>query len=299
MSVFLSQFSSVYKYALIFGLCFFIAVPVGNAQIQINELLTSTDQTTPDGTPLEWIELRNAGDAAVDLTGYSLSDELLIPYKWLLPSVTLQPNAFLLIYTTGLNQYGQDEYHANFRLDKDGETISLTAPNGVLEDRVSYPDQKTDVSYGRDPSTSSLWRFLSPPTPGQTNSSNGYLGFAKSDASSVTAGRYDNPVTVQLIPYHQEAEIRYTLDGTEPDESSALYNAPISMNQTSLIRSRTFREGYLPSKITTRTYIIRENINRPIISLTTDPDNLWDRRTGIYANATASGDAWERPVHIE
>jgi hypothetical protein len=276
-----------------------VSAQVSFSQVHINELLTSTSETLQDGTPLEWIELHNAGDTSVDLTGYSLSDELLIPYKWLLPSVTLQPDEYLLIYATGLNLYNQDEYHTNFRLDRDGETISLTAPNGVLEDRVSYPVQQRDISYGRDPQTTTLWRFFSPPSPGEANSPNGLTGFTQPEAASHQPGRYDSGFSLQLLPSNPDADIRYTLDGSDPTQTSALYNNPISINQTTVIRTRSYLDGYLPSDITSRSYIIRESINRPILSLSTDPDNLWDSRTGIYANATASGDAWERPVHME
>lgn len=280
---------------IVLGLCL---QPV-TAQIQINELLASTSETAPDGTPLEWIELHNAGEAAVDLTGYALSDDLLIPFQWLLPSLTLQPDDYLLIFATGLNTYSADEYHANFRLNRDGETVSLFSPSGVLVERVSFPLQQRDVSYGRDPAVPSQWRFFTPPSPGRANSSNGSMGFAESAVATLPAGRYSAPVSLQLIPTHLDAEIRYTLDGSEPTQASLLYSGPIPINQTSVIRSRTYRDGFLPSSISTRSYVIRDSIDRPILSLSTDPDNLWDRSTGIYANATASGDAWERPVHME
>ncbi|MDP8244401.1 MAG: CotH kinase family protein [Candidatus Hinthialibacter antarcticus] len=280
-------------------LVLFSSVPASYSQIQINELLASTSATTQDGAPLEWLELHNAGDAALDLTGYALSDDLLIPFQWLLPSLTLQPDDYLLIYTTGLNTYSADEFHANFRLNRDGETISLTAPNGVLLDRVSFPLQERDVSYGRDPAVPAQWRYFSPPSPGQGNSNNGAMGFVEPADATLPAGRYDAPVTIQFLSPQPDAEIRYTVDGSEPTQTSQLYSAPIAINQTIVLRSRTYLDGFLPSHTSTQTYIIRDNIDRPILSLSTNPENLWDRNIGIYANATASGDAWERPVHME
>ncbi len=269
------------------------------AQIQINELMASTNQETPEGVSLEWVELHNVGESAVDLTGYALSDDLLMPFQWLLPSITLQPDEYLLVYATGLNQYNVGEFHTNFRLNRDGETLSVFAPTGVLVDRVSFPLQQRDVSYGRDPATPTQWRYYSPPSPGQPNAANGSMGFASPVDASVPAGRYDSAVSVQLLSNQQDADIHYTLDGSEPDQSSDLFTNNLRVNKTTVVRSRAYADGFLPSPVSTDTYIIRDSIDRPILSLSTHPDNLWDRQTGIYANATASGVAWERPVHME
>ena len=36
------------------------------------------------------------------------------------------------------------------------------------------------------------------------------------------------------------AEIRYTLDGTEPTDSSALYAGPITLTSSAMLQARTF-----------------------------------------------------------
>lgn len=43
------------------------------------------------------------------------------------------------------------------------------------------------------------------------------------------------------------AKIYYTLDGTEPTESSIRYNKPITITKTSVLRTRSFVEGIAPS----------------------------------------------------
>src|SRR6185369_3261859 len=35
------------------------------------------------------------------------------------------------------------------------------------------------------------------------------------------------------------------------------------------------------------------------LSIVSEHDGLWSSATGIYANSTSSGDAWERPTSIE
>ncbi|NOQ97575.1 MAG: T9SS type A sorting domain-containing protein [Calditrichae bacterium] len=66
----------------------------------------------------------------------------------------------------------------------------------------------------------------------------------------------------------------------------------------------------MPSAIITATYLIDESIQLPVVSLSTDPQNLWDYETGIYVmGPNADPDFphhganfwqdWEKPIHIE
>lgn len=45
------------------------------------------------------------------------------------------------------------------------------------------------------------------------------------------------------------ARIYYTLDGSEPTENSQLYKGTLSIDKTTTIKARAFKEGYLPSRI--------------------------------------------------
>lgn len=46
----------------------------------------------------------------------------------------------------------------------------------------------------------------------------------------------------------REAEIRYTLDGSEPDSMSMLYDGAIRLDASTVVSARTFREGFRPSR---------------------------------------------------
>jgi hypothetical protein len=77
------------------------------AQVVINEgcnrnYISSTDE---DGDKPDWIELYNAGNSLVDLTGYHLSDNLLQPLQWPLAGLSLAPNEFKLVYCSGKDRY--------------------------------------------------------------------------------------------------------------------------------------------------------------------------------------------------
>ncbi|MGE4488267.1 MAG: right-handed parallel beta-helix repeat-containing protein, partial [Kiritimatiellales bacterium] len=54
---------------------------------------------------------------------------------------------------------------------------------------------------------------------------------------------FTGAVTVAMTGGDPDGEIRYTLDGREPDEQSALYHGPFSVTQPGIIRARSFRKG--------------------------------------------------------
>ena len=55
-------------------------------------------------------------------------------------------------------------------------------------------------------------------------------------------------VTVALATTTKDAEIRYTLDGSEPTEQSALYEQPFELDKTTLIKAKGFKEGLRSSR---------------------------------------------------
>lgn len=119
---------------------------------------------------------------------------------------------------------------------------------------------------------------------------------------SKSAGFYPSAVEVELTTGTEGAEIRYTLDGSEPSGSSTIYQRTLHIDSTCVIRAEAFREGIDTSQVVTHTFFIAtkpELNNLPVLSLVTAPPNLWDPQTGIYANPLESGDEWERPVAIE
>lgn len=74
--------------------------------VVINEFQSSNSMTIQDedGEYSDWIELFNRGNEPVDLDGYGLSDSDDDPYRWIFPSVVLEPDSFLLVWTSGKNR---------------------------------------------------------------------------------------------------------------------------------------------------------------------------------------------------
>jgi hypothetical protein len=105
-----------------------------------------------DGEFADWIEIHNPEPTPVSLAGYALTDDPSDFRKWVFPEVTLPGQGYLLVWASGKDRRNPGaELHTNFRLERDGEYLALTSPDGrtaVSEFAPTYPRQLTDVSYG-------------------------------------------------------------------------------------------------------------------------------------------------------
>jgi hypothetical protein len=73
--------------------------------------------------------------------------------------------------------------------------------------------------------------------------------FVSTPVLSPRGGVFDDPVTVTMECPTPQAIIRFTTDGTEPNEQSPSYAAPLPITRTGLVRMRAFRDGLKPSLI--------------------------------------------------
>jgi len=132
----------------------------------INEFMASNNNTArdPQGQYDDWIEIWNSGVDPVDIGGMYLTDNLSVPTKWRIPGnnpslTTIAAGGYLLIWADeDSTDFG---LHTNFKLDADGEEIGLFDSDGItLIDSIIFPEQTTDISYGRDPETNGEIRFF-------------------------------------------------------------------------------------------------------------------------------------------
>ncbi|RJP71297.1 MAG: T9SS C-terminal target domain-containing protein [Ignavibacteriales bacterium] len=203
------------------------------------------------------------------------------------------------------------ELHTNFKLKAGGESIYLSNINGEIIDSVEFKSVPDDVSYGRKPGTGNEWFYFFEPTPNAENLTSGSVMNNGEVNFSVTSGKFNQSFQLTLEPTIAGQNIYYTLDGSEPTESSFVYQSPILVDSVTVVRARTLAAGMLPGKISTHTYFVNNTFELPVISLTTDPVNLWSEEKGIYIlgpNADMSDypywganfwQDWERPVNIE
>lgn len=251
-------------------------LPLGG--VYISEFGGSTGSVASD-----WVELHNSTGSAVSLAGYGLSNNPKNPAKWVFPDISIEPGEYLLLYATGSADKAQKKnLKLNFCISSTGETLFFFDPNGKLIDKLSAGRMRSGQSYGRDGSDNRF--YYAEPTPGAQNGK-GYEGITQLPAFSVTPGIYDDTVTVAITAGEGET-IRYTTDCTTPNASSEVYSGELSISKNSVIRAAAFRDGYLSGDVATATYLFKsDGVNHalPVVTLVTDPDNLWNSKTGIYA----------------
>lgn len=251
-------------------------LPLGG--VYISEFGGSTGSVASD-----WVEIYNSTGSAVNLGGYGISNNPKNPAKWVFPDISIEPGEYLLLYATGSADKAQKKnLKLNFCISSTGEALFFFDPNGKLIDKLSAGRMKSGQSYGRDGSDNRF--YYAEPTPGAQNGK-GYEGITQLPAFSVTPGIYDNAVTVAITAGEGET-IRYTTDCTTPNASSEVYSGELSISKNSVIRAAAFRDGYLSGDVATATYLFRsDGVNHalPVVTLVTDPDNLWNSKTGIYA----------------
>ena len=244
------------------------------------------------------IQLHNYGTGSSDLT--------LIPFLSLgMNTVPSNPNG-----THPLLDLPNEFLHTNFKLSSDGETLLLTNTQALSEDQITFGTIGPDISFGRQPDGSNNWYLFPDPTPGDSNNTQGYSGVTSEPMVSSNGGFYSTSVTVSLSPATIGDDIYFTLDGSEPTENSQIYTTPIIINSTKVLRAKSFATGLLPSNTITNTYFINFSTPLTVVSLSTNPGNLFDEEYGIYAMGDSAETSfpyfganfwkdWERPVHIE
>ncbi len=296
-----------------------IAFPLSsNAQVVINEFLASNTIVNVDEEDYynynDWIEIFNSGDTEIDISGYGLTDDLNEPHKWTFPAGTsLAANDFLLIWADGENKVPGDtdsliltstvifeveDYHTNFKLSAQGETIGLYDSNGEQVDVITYGKQLGNTSYGRIINLPTQWAYFGTPTPEAVNNTIEAPSVIISEAvnHSPEGGVFSTASSVQLSTLEPDAVIRYTLDGSLPNENASIYSSPIDINSSSVIRSRTFVSGEIAGPINTQSYIIQNDLNLPTVSISTTEEDLWNLKYGIYQNSYKNR---EIPASIE
>ena len=210
--------------------------------------------------------------------------------------------------------------HADFALDSRRETIYLSDSNGNVVDQIRLEAQECNVSYGRIYGSATVEGYLPYSTPGYANpimlkGRQEEAALADSVTFSVRGGVYDGDIELELGCDNEDAVILYTLDGSEPDITSYIYKEPLQIRnecrpnryttqkcvndseefnnadvsygvnevyKAVVVRARVLRDGRLSEDIQTNTYFMDSQYSLPLVSLTANPDSLFDQKDGKY-----------------
>ncbi|MBQ3157276.1 MAG: lamin tail domain-containing protein [Clostridia bacterium] len=258
--------------------------------VYVTEVMASNDEVevAVGAGYTDWIEIYNSSAAAVDLSGYGLSDNLGRARKWQFPDGTLiMPGEYMVIRCDGDTEANTAaEPHTSYGLAQaGGYCVVLADPTGKILDKLVLPQVPTDVSYGRTTGREGFF-YYDTPTPGYQNG-DGFLGYAKAPQLTVPAGMHDQGVRVGFtIP--EDATVYYTTDGSEPTvERGIPYNGQlIELNaNATVLRAKAFpfNPMYHASTTTTGTYFINRYHDVPVVSVIVDPDLLWNPQYGLLA----------------
>lgn len=128
------------------------AEPLPTPVVRINEVVTENTAglQDEDGSFEDWIELHNTTTAAVDLTGWHLSDDRAQPAQWTFPEASLPAGGYLVVFASGKNRAEPGRpLHANFRLSREGEDLVLTNAAGAIISQVApIPRLPANQAYG-------------------------------------------------------------------------------------------------------------------------------------------------------
>ena len=133
-----------------------------NGDIVINELLAKSDITD------DWIELYNKSSSEVDLSGWNITDDAgSEEVPWPFPAGTkIEAGGFLLIWA---NDGEGGELSTDFKLSKDGETVTLLDGDGNVSSEVIFPALEDEYSAARTEDGGSEWTVSDASTPGASN----------------------------------------------------------------------------------------------------------------------------------
>jgi len=235
----------------------------------INEVVAGslTGLMDEDGERPDWIEIYNRGANAVNLLGWSLTDNPDVPGQWAFPSTTLGAGQYLVVFASGKDRRTPlpgNKYHTNFKLNLSGDYLALfnaESPRvAVSQFDPGFPEQRNDYSYGLD-QTTNAWRYFQTPSPGGPNGSSPISSVLPMPHFSVERGLFAAPFNLLLTTPVPGATIIYTDDGSEPTLSNGqTYSAPIQITDTTYIRAAAFANNYLPSRVNTHSYIYLDSV---------------------------------------
>ena len=180
--------------------------------------------------------------------------------RWQFPNDTsLASGDHLIVFASGKTNPPPGELHAGFKLTGGGEFLALVAPDGqtiIHSFAPAFPQQYDDTSYGI--AADGQPKYFPNPTPGTPN-----VGGISDPQAQVQydppAGTIAGTTQIELTAANPAAAIRYTLDGSDPDENSPLYAGPLSISGTTEIRVRLYVPGEEAGPINSASYVRLRN----------------------------------------
>ena len=262
--------------------------------VTINEVMARNESFLADtnGEYHDWIELKNNTDRDINLNGYSLSKGSNQGAKYVFSAFLLPARGFAVFFSDEDVDPVNTGSTIPFSISASGEMLQLC--NVECKDPLVFETGFLGRNLSSGLNDNGERVFFENPTPGEANSKTYVQRYAEPVAFSLAGGEVAAGETLMLTAGFG-SQIHYTLDGSTPTSSDALYTSPIILDETRTVRAIAITGGQLPSTVTTQTYIVGVEHDLPIIALSTDTGHMfgWE---GIYSNPFWDQEA---PVHVE
>ncbi len=298
----------------------FFSSSAADFTVCINEICTQNKACITDSYRVfsDWIELYNSGSSAVDLSGYGLSDKTEEPLQFTFPAGTSIGAGERMIVFASKQASTAAELHTGFALSKNGETLVLSSPQGEILQEINVPTLAEDSSYGATPDGSNTFEVMSA-TPGSPNetvtsaplfsSQSGFYGTdfsltlssaenetiyftldGSDPTNSSTAQVYSGAITVRDRTNEANLWSSYAEDENSPLSVSLGigYQKPnFNVDKATVVRAAAKSADGKFSDVVSQTYFVTtgnlaQYKNLTVVSVVTNPDNLFDPDKGIY-----------------
>ena len=280
----------------------------------INEIMASNidEFISPAFNFDGWVELYNPSSTSVTLGGCYVSTDIQNLKVWRLPANfgALPAGGYAVVWFDSNDIAPQN---APFKLDIDGGAVYISDQDGNLIAQQTYPASMERVSYARTTDGGSTWGLAAQATPGSSNTAS---DFATDQLEAPVVDQpsqlFEGSLAVSVdIPYG--CTLRYTTDGKLPtmNYGETSTDGQFNIDQTTTLRLRLFRDGWLPSRVTSRSYIYKDkDYTLPVVSVVTDPDFIYSTEIGVFSigpNGRPGNGRddkcnwnmnWERPVNF-
>lgn len=263
-----------------------------DAQLWINEICAKNDSVFAGDLVdyPDYIELFNSSSDTVALEGWFLSDDGDDLAKWAFSRGQIAPGDYYLVLADEVDRALQYQ-HTNFKLYSSGESVFLSNGFG-LQDSLSYPTNPVDMAFGRLLDAGDELDFLAHPSPASSNTGEQLLNNIHPPVYAADQYFFAGSSSIQLNSPTEGTEIRFTRNGSYPNEQSELYNESIQLDSSTVIRAASFGSNYLPSITTTLSFFIAEAHSLDVISIAGDADKFWSEENGILVEGLEAEEDW-------
>lgn len=286
--------------------------------IVINEIMAANvdvyrDPSTNFGS---WVELYNPTDTDIDLGGLYVSDtpDNLRKHRLIPTYGTLPAGGFAILNFDHYEVWTLPSYRQiDDKLDCDGGTIIISDGESILAHQ-DYPQAVSRVSYARTTDGGDTWGTTAYPTPGASNATSLFASRQLAAPEVDVKGRLFETHFLVHVTIPEGATLYCTTDGSTPSENNGALSLTgiFRVDTTSIYRFRLYKDGCLPSPVTTCSYIYKDrDYTLPIISVVSDEANFTSPEYGIRTQGINGRPGkgmtepanwnmeWERPVNFE